>query len=374
MTCRRFFSVALFVVVILALCFVPGTATHFGFAGVVLAARPKKLGTLNFTSGGGDKLTTGNGLILARYKGFVINFTATFNKAGAGSFGTLASEAPFNLFRDVRLYGKSLLQKSPLRFLRQLNHKYLQKTDASFSAPTATNTNQTIQFSVYVDAISRRTNFEDGSIFDLSKNVSSPSLEVDFGTVEDLISGGDYTTKAIVNATCTVFGVIDENPTLKNFRFSDREVRFIDTPTLGSGTTEFVAANLPLGRSINRMLIGQYTPNPEVLIATAILAGANIRVDVNGKPVWGPYTFQEIQRWNLADTNGLGLDTGYIVVDFLRHGFNLKDTLDLTNTLDTRDPERVTGAQLIVDTQSVSNARLAILVDGLVPPFLQKSA
>jgi hypothetical protein len=339
----------------------------------VLNNRPKRLGTLTFAAGGGDKLTPASGMILSRYRAFILVFSATFNKAGAASFGTLATEAPFNLFRDVRLNGKSLIQKSPLRWLRQLEHKYLRRVDASYSAPTATNTNQTIQFSAYVDAASLRTNFPDGSIFDISKNVASPSLEVDFGTVEDLISGGDYTTKTITGATVTVYGVLDEQDVLKNFQFSDREVRYIEKPVSSIAQTEY-PVDLTLGRAITRLLIGQFTASPEVLISTLVTATANLRIDVNGKPAWGPFTFQEIQRWNNVDTNNLGLDTGYIVIDFLRHGEQLKDWLDLTNILDTRNPDRTTSCQLFVDVASVANAKLGVVVDSLVPPYLQKAA
>jgi hypothetical protein len=350
-----------------------GVAGGASLALAPLSSRPKKLGTLAFASGGGDKLT-GTNLGLYRFKSFILVFTATFNKAGAAAFGTLASEAPFNLFRDIRVNGRSLLQKAGARWMRQLNHRYLGKTDASFTAPTATNSNQTIQFTLYIDGESKRTNFPDGSLIDLSKNVGNPSFEVDFGTVEDLIAGGDYTTKTITGATVTVYGVIDEQAQLSRFQFSDRELKYIEKSISASAQLEY-PIDLPLQRSITRILCGQFTASPEVLLAnTLVTTSANVRVDVNGKPIWGPFTLQEINRWNLQDTNGNGLDSGYFVIDFLRHSNHLKDWLDLTKTLNTSDPDRVTSAQLIVDVASVSNARLGVLVDSLVPPFLQKAA
>lgn len=373
MTFRGFLFTTLLLLVALALLAIPGAAFHLGsvLALAPLASRPKKLGTLNFTSGGTDKLTKNNGLGLARYRGFELVFEATFNKAGAASFGTLATEVPFNIIRDVRLFGKSLVQKAPLRFLRQLQHKYLRRADASYAAPTATNTVQTIKFKTYIDAESVRSNFPDGSILDLIRNVNDPSFEVDFGTVEDLIAGGDYTTKTITGATVTVFGILDEQPVLSNFNFSARQVRYIEKPISSAAQTEY-PVDIPLGQGVTRILLGQFTKGPEVLISTLVAAAANIRIDVNGKPVWGPYTFQEIQRNNIADTNGLGLDTGYLVIDFLRHTHgNLKGWLDLTNSINAGDANRTTGAQLIFDASSVASAYVGVLVDGLVPPALQ---
>ncbi len=372
---RRFafgwFAAVAVLLVVVVLILIPGLHPAAGLLALApLSSRPKKLGVLTFASGGSDRLTYGNGLALNRYKGFVLVFTATFNKAGAAAFGTLASETPFNLFRDIRIYGVSLLQKAPLRWMRQLNHKYLRKTDASFTAPTATNTNQTIEFSAYIDAVTLRSTFEDGSILDLSKRVGAPAFEVDFGTVEDLIAGGDYSTKTITGATVTIFGILDEQSYLKKMQFSARELKYIERPISSAAQNEY-PVDLPLGRSVTRILIGQFTKAPELLISTLVVAGANIRIDVNGKPQWGPYTYQEIQRWNKADTNGNGLDTGYLVIDFLRHGGNLKDWLDLTDTINQGNPDRVTSAQLILDVASVASAYLGVLVDGLVPPSLQ---
>jgi hypothetical protein len=335
----------------------------------MLNNRPKKLGIIDYVSGGTGKLT-GKELGFYRFRKIILVFTGTFNTAGAASFGTLATEAPFNILRDIRWNGKSLVQKTGGRWLRQLN-LYLRGYDASFSAPTATNTNQTIAFTLYLDHEMLGTDANDVSIQDISRNVANPSLELDFGTVEHLIAGGDYTTKTITGATVTVFGELAESKALKNLAFSSRELNYIEKPISSSAQTEY-PVSLPLSRSITRILLGQFTDAPEVLIATLVAASANIRIDVNGKPWWGPFTFQEIQRENLAKAR-VALNSGYVVLDFLQKG-RLADWLDLTNTLDRRDSDRVTSAELVVDVSSVASAKLGLLVESLVPPHLQKAA
>lgn len=370
----RLFSLTFLVLLLSALIFIPGAALHAGslvaMAFVPLSNRPKLLGTLNFQSGGTDKLLPSNGLQFTRYKKFRFVVSMTFNKAGATVFGTLAPEAPFTIFRDVRLYGISLLQKAPLRWLRQLNHKYLRQADANFTAPTATNTNEVIQFSVDVDCTTLQCSFADGTQLDLSKKIGAPSLEVDFGTVEDLIAGGNYTTKTLTGATVTVFGLIDQQAIFNQFNFAGRQVRYIES-SINNQTIAEYPTNLAIGQAINRILVGGFTKGPDVPINTLVPSTAKVRIDVNGLPVWGPFTVQEIQRENVADAKGLALDTGYFIIDFLRTPpHNQKDWLDLTDVLKTSDPGRVTECKLFVDVAPVANAFLGVVTDGTVPPYL----
>src|SRR6266850_1091202 len=186
-----------------------------GFSVALMGTPPnpdrwKPIMTKDFVSGGDVKFNLKE-LGAYRYRAFLLYFTGTFNKAGASGFGTLATEAPFTLARYVAWVDKINIKRLPARFLRQISHLMYRAKDTTYTAPTATNSNETIQFSLIVDNEYYGTDSPYLSILDLSRASQNAELSITFGTVEDLIAGGNYTTKTITGATIQVFGLVDES-------------------------------------------------------------------------------------------------------------------------------------------------------------------
>lgn len=335
---------------------------------------PRKLGTLTYAAGETLALVPANGLRLSRYKGFIIEFSGSVAKTGSSSAGTLATESPANAVSEIRLSGKSAnIIKAPPRFIRQLNHLYLRGKDWTNASPAAANGTEAISFTLYVDNQTLQSDLPNGSILDLSRGVQNPSLEIVCSQFTDVIYGGNYTGTPAITGTFTISGIEDNDPMFDSMAFSDKELTFVERAFNAAATSD-AAFDIPLKRTALRLMCGQWTTSPTTLITTLAPTTSFARIEINGKPWWGPYSIGQIMEWNKADAK-LALSTGYFCIDPLRERRKLMDWLDLTHVLDGKDPDRITSAQLVIDSiASVANAKFGMLVESLVPPHLQKAS
>lgn len=324
--------------------------------------RWKKLKTIDYVSGG-DGIFSGSDIGFNKYRAFKFYFTSTFNKSGAASFGTLAAEAPFTILRDVSWYnGKEQVKKLPATFLRQISHPFFRGVDTDYTAPAAANSNQTTEFSLVLDHAMFNTDSPDLTLENLTSDLTSAQLKVKFGTVEDLIAGGDYATKALASATLTLFGLIDNRPA---GIYSSHHYEFIEKQISSNPQTRFVVP-INTDQWINWIMGGQYTKTPDTPLSNTLFADANeISIEVNGVPIWGPMTFLELRRINKAD-NLIALGTGYWIVDFTRDGKYPK-------SLNAYQRSGVNQVDLIVQTSSVANAYGGFAVGSVRGPVLARA-
>ncbi len=319
--------------------------------------RPVFLQTLNYAKTGQDTVDADR-LGLRRYKGILLAGDVTITKAGAAAFGTVVPESPFTIISEVLWKDRETTKQLPARILREIAHKMLRGIDTDFTAPTATNTVEQLKFELMLDHEALRTDQPERTLADLSPGFEAPELTLKFGSEEDLINGGDYTTKS-VTGTVKVYGLLDEKRFLNQAMFDTSHLRFIEKPVNAVSTT--VDIDIERGHALRFLHVGQYTKNPFTPLAnTLVSVDKQISVEVNDEVVWGPFELQRLQRQNTADYR-LAQGTGYFVVDFTRSK-KWDEMLDATKSLDPNAPDRVNSVRLRIQSESVANAFLGVTV------------
>jgi len=349
--------------------FCPQLAFPFSFALVIgppNSDRWKLLSQKDWSPGGDVKFTLED-LGKYRFRSFLIYVSLPFNKSGAASFGTLATEVPFNAIRYVTWQDKLNVKRIPARVLRQISHLMYRGVDTQYSAPTATNGLQTPSFSLLVDNEYYGTDAPDISILDLARAGENAALVLTCGTVEDLIAGGDYTTKTFtVAGAILIYEQIEESRELRAFPFSNFHYEYIEKSVNSNPQAEYKVP-IPIDQDVRFIFFGQSTRTPDTLISTLVAAANNVRVDVNDEPRYGPITFQELTRRNQADYL-VAFNTGYGVVDFTKNKAKKKLSLLVP---DQNDPDRIKTCNLVVQTSSVASAYLDVLVASIRGPIVQ---
>lgn len=320
--------------------------------------RERRLGSIPFASGtfGQDLFGPNGGLPLLNYEYFILRLTGTLTISGGTTNGTVVTENPRTLVKSVQVVVTGLTGDTfidiPLTDLVILTH-YIGRRPSLAPQETAVSSGAAAAYPIVGEyylpfALEDMSNPYRG--FFASNRYAQVRLRIQWGTVEDLVAGGDR-TKVLTATQIDVWG--------REYSFDSRfetanDLLLHQRQNVSQTSINAVAQNnfdieIPRTASFLRgILLKQYTDIPETPITTLITAEQQVTLIFNDLDRKFEYTWAQLQRLNRESyaRGSTTWPTSYVFVDLSKLGdFGL-----LVNMLNFQKIE------VRIDNNSVANA------------------
>jgi len=314
------------------------------------------------------------------YSKLVFRLTGNVLKGGGTSFGSVVTEGPYTLIKNVNIKcGGQTVKDGPARIMRA-NNIINNRVDATKVTAAAANGTSPIEATIEIPFGIRnaklrkdpQTNPNDLIGPELTYLPASryDTLEctVLWGDELQILSGAnDYNAPALSIDPTTkidVFGEIVEDPRPVTIGSQKYLVNRQLTKAGILGTTTLVATEtkLPVGESYHGLIVSQYTNTAGVIapVTTIIPATSFVALTANNQSLaivrdtWAGWTANNLNEF------GVTLPTGMIFIPLMNHG-------DYLQSLRADNPNEISSLELLTDITGVANGFLDIALMTLAP-------